>query len=287
MAHREAMTPAELLEQHLKSSELKVLVEVIATKGSAPRENDAFMLVSDSDVSGTIGGGQLEFMSIDHARQMLAGEPVSPTLSIPLGPEIGQCCGGRVEVGFRLVDGSVSQELQNRLNVENASLKPVYVFGAGHVGRALAKALSPLPFAVTLIETRAEELDRLPGNITPHLTAMPEALVATIAPGGAVVILTHDHALDFLIAHEALKRKDLSYVGMIGSATKRATFKHWLAREHGDDALINRLTLPIGGTAHLGASLRDKRPEVIAALVAAELLVKVLGYVRQNTQKVL
>ena len=277
MAHREAMTPTEKLEQHLKSSEPKVLVEVIATKGSAPRENDAFMLVSETDVSGTIGGGQLEFMSIDHARQMLAGEPVSPTLSIPLGPEIGQCCGGRVEIGFRIVDDAVRDELQTRLAAEKAALKQIYVFGAGHVGRALVQALSPLPFAVTLIETRADELDRLPENITPHLTVMPEALVADISPGGAVVILTHDHALDFLIAHEALKRIDLSYVGMIGSATKRATFKHWLAREHGDDMLIHRLTLPIGGTGHLGQMLRDKRPEVIAALVAAELLVKILG----------
>ena len=267
----------EKLLQHLGSHEPKVLVEVIATEGSAPRENDAFMLVSETWVSGTIGGGQLEFMSIDHARQMLAGEPVSPTLSIPLGPEIGQCCGGRVEIGFRLVDDKVSQELHNRLTAEKVSLKQVYVFGAGHVGRALAQALSPLPLAVTLIETRAEELNDLPDNITAHVTAMPEALVASIAPGGAVVILTHDHALDFLIAHEALKRDDLGYVGMIGSATKRATFKHWLAREHGDDTLINRMTLPIGNAVFPGSTLRDKRPEVIAALVVAELLVRVLG----------
>ena len=272
------MSPSEKLQQLLKSSEPKVLVEVTSTKGSAPRENDAFMLVSDTDVNGTIGGGQLEFMSIDHARKMLAGEPVSPTLSIPLGPEIGQCCGGRVEIGFRLVDAAVHDKLQTRLAAEKAALKQIYVFGAGHVGRALVEALSPLPFAVTLIETRADELDCLPENITPRLTAMPEALVSNIAPGGAVVILTHDHALDFLIAHEALKRNDLSYVGMIGSVTKRATFKHWLAREHGDDTLIDRLTLPIGGTGHLGQTLRDKRPEVIAALVAAELLVTVLGH---------
>jgi xanthine dehydrogenase accessory factor len=82
-----------------------------------------------------------------------------------------------------------------------------------------------------------------------------------------VLILTHDHALDFLIARAALARTDLAYVGMIGSATKRATFAHWLKREGEDDRLMTRLTLPIGGNA-----VRDKRPEVIAALVAAELL---------------
>jgi xanthine dehydrogenase accessory factor len=273
----ETMSGQENLHQHLEGSQPKVRVEVIATNGSAPRESDAFMLVSDNAVTGTIGGGQLEFLSIDHARQMLAGLSVSPTLSIPLGPEIGQCCGGRVEIGFRLVDDSVREDLRQRLSAEKAKHKQVFVFGAGHVGRALAQALSPLPFAVTLVETRTDELTDLPETITPRLTAMPEALVRDIAPGGGVVILTHDHALDFLIAHEALKREDLRYVGMIGSATKRATFKHWLAREHGRDTLIDRLTLPIGNAVFPGPSLRDKRPEVIAALVAAELLVKVLG----------
>src|SRR3546814_2831524 len=101
---------------------------------------------------------------------------------------------------------------------------------------------------------------------------MPEALVADIPAGGAAVILTHDHALDFLIAREALARPDLPYVGMIGSATKRATFANWLKREGADPRLTDRLVLPVGGSA-----VKDKRPAVIAAMVAAELLAALNG----------
>ena len=100
-----------------------------------------------------------------------------------------------------------------------------------------------------------------------RLAALPEALVADIPPGSAVVIVTHDHALDFLIAREALARPDLAYTGMIGSATKRATFTRWLLREGGGPDWLERLTLPIGGGA-----VKDKRPQVIAAMTVAEML---------------
>jgi xanthine dehydrogenase accessory factor len=107
---------------------------------------------------------------------------------------------------------------------------------------------------------------------------MPEALVRDMPAGAAVVILTHDHALDFLIAREALARMDLAYTGMIGSATKRATFANWLSREGGGErSLLDRLTLPIGGSA-----VRDKRPEVIAAMTAAEILTALEAY-RQSS----
>ncbi len=103
---------------------------------------------------------------------------------------------------------------------------------------------------------------------------MPEALVRDIPVSGVVVILTHDHALDFLIAREALEKTDLAYTGMIGSATKRATFASWLSREGGGErGWMERLTLPIGGSA-----VRDKRPEVIAAMTAAEILTALAAY---------
>jgi xanthine dehydrogenase accessory factor len=123
-----------------------------------------------------------------------------------------------------------------------------------------------------MIETREPELEDLPPAIETRLVAMPEGLVQDIRPGGAAIVLTHDHALDFLIAAEALQRGDLAYVGMIGSKTKRGVFAHHLARQGFDVSLMDRLTLPIGGSA-----VRDKRPEVIAALVAAELLTAMFG----------
>ncbi len=253
-----------------------VLVDVIEAKGSTPREAGTYMLVGDEAIWGTIGGGQFEYMAIDNARAILKGGG-EKDMDIPLGPEIGQCCGGRTKLRFTLVTSQIAEMLQDRLVRERDDRPAVFLFGSGHVGLALARALAPLPFAVTVVETRKEALQNLPAGVTSRLTSMPEASVDDIAPGGAAVILTHDHALDFLIAERALKRSDLAYVGMIGSATKRATFSHWLDRQEGENitkrenaVMMSRLILPIGGSA-----VRDKRPEVIAALVAAELLQRV------------
>ncbi|MGK6312548.1 xanthine dehydrogenase accessory protein XdhC [Neorhizobium sp. DT-125] len=243
-----------------------ILVEITQAKGSTPREAGAFMLVTENAIWGTIGGGQFEYMAIDNARAMLAGGGES-VMDIPLGPEIGQCCGGRTLLNFQLMTSALAETLESRLRSEEEDRPAIYLFGAGHVGRALSRALAPLPFAVTLIETRAEALEDLPADAERHLTAMPESFVEKIPANGAAIILTHDHALDFMIAGRALARADLAYVGMIGSATKRATFARWLKREGGDDTMLSRLVLPIGGGA-----VKDKRPAVIAALVAAELL---------------
>lgn len=251
-----------------------VLVEVVETRGSTPREAGTYMLVGDEAIWGTIGGGQFEYMAIDNAHAMLKGLG-EPFMDIPLGPEIGQCCGGRTKLRFTPVTSPVIEDLTRRALRERDERPAVFLFGAGHVGLALTRALLPLPFAVTVIETRREALETLPAGVTSRLTAMPETAVDDISPGGAAVILTHDHALDFLIAERALAREDLTYVGMIGSATKRATFSHWLARQQDESegrdgsvpAMMSRLVLPIGG-----GLVRDKRPEVIAALVAAELL---------------
>ena len=259
------------LPLYLAAHPSTVVVEIADAKGSTPREAGTFMLVSDGAIWGTIGGGQFEYMAIDNARAMLSGGGES-VMDIPLGPEIGQCCGGRTQLLFTRVTKVVQLRLEQRLAVERDQRPAVFLFGSGHVGLALAQALTPLPFAVTVVETRTEALDDLPAGTERRLTAMPEALVAGIPPGGAAIILTHDHALDFLIAQKALTREDLAYVGMIGSATKRATFAHWLKREGGDETMLARLVLPVGGSAVGGSLVKDKRPAVIAALVAAELL---------------
>ncbi|RVB76964.1 MAG: xanthine dehydrogenase accessory protein XdhC [Mesorhizobium sp.] len=288
------------------------LVEVAGTKGSTPREKGAFMLVSSAAIFGTIGGGQLEYMAIDKARQMLfsplegemaaerpegvgrgsarpkkmsstaaatppggfaatlpsRGRDIRATLDIPLGPEIGQCCGGRVEVLIRLVDAALAQELVAAAEAAEAQLPHVYIFGGGHVGQALASAVALLPVRVAVVETRAEALDGMPDTIETSLTPMPEAMVREAPAGSAFVILTHDHALDFLIATEALKRRDAAYVGMIGSKTKKATFRSWFLKSaDGSETEFARLVSPIGGE-----TVKDKRPQVIAALAAAEIM---------------
>jgi xanthine dehydrogenase accessory factor len=255
------------LTDFLSGSIPTILIEIEAVKGSAPREAGTFMLVSKDAIWQTIGGGQFEYMAIDHARAMLDGKTLSDTMDIPLGPEIGQCCGGRTLLKFTNVTEAIAQKLTARLADEKQSQPAVFIFGAGHVGKALAQALSLLPLSISVIETRREELVGLPEGVSAHLTAMPEAMVRDIPQQGAAIIVTHDHALDFLIAKEALARDDLAYIGMIGSKTKRATFAHWLEREGEPASRLERLVLPIGG--HV---VKDKRPAVIATLVAAELL---------------
>ncbi|WP_188356064.1 xanthine dehydrogenase accessory protein XdhC [Rhizobium rhizogenes] len=244
-----------------------ILVEIESVKGSSPREAGTFMLVSQEALWETIGGGQFEYMAIDHARAMLRTGAAEDRMDIPLGPEIGQCCGGRTLIRFRRITTEIAAALEARLKGEAEQQPAVVIFGAGHVGKALAEALSLLPLTLTMVETREAELRDLPAGIASILTPMPEAFVAKIPANGAAIIVTHDHALDFLIAKEALARDDLAYVGMIGSKTKRATFAHWLEREGEPPSRLAKLILPIGGT-----SVRDKRPAVIAALVAAELL---------------
>jgi xanthine dehydrogenase accessory factor len=172
------------------------------------------------------------------------------------------------------VDPKLAQRLQQKLAAEAASRPHVYVFGAGHVGRALADALALLPVQAHVMDTRPELLDGLPDGVEAKAVALPEAVVRGAPQGSAYVILTHDHALDFLIAAEALKRADAPYVGMVGSRSKRARFASWYRSTGGDGRLLERLVLPIGGAAFAGG-IGDKRPEVIAALAAAEILVQI------------
>ncbi|GLS33975.1 xanthine dehydrogenase accessory factor [Mesorhizobium albiziae] len=259
------------------------LVEVAGTKGSTPREKGAWMLVSPSAIHGTIGGGQLEYMAIDKARQMLGTSPrssgkgaratidvheVCATLDVPLGPEIGQCCGGRVEVLIQLADEKILAKLVAVAESEEGKSPHIYIFGGGHVGKALAEALSLLPVRAVVIETREDELEGIAEAVETRLTPLPEEVVREAPAGSAFAVLTHDHALDFLIVAEALKRGDTAYVGMIGSQTKKATFKSWfLKTAGGTEQEFSRLVSPIGGDA-----VKDKRPQVIAALAAAEMM---------------
>lgn len=262
-----------------------VLVEVTNVKGSTPRNEGAWMLVAPDGIYRTIGGGQLEFMAIERAREtfnaVMRGASACKSeasdltqMDIPLGPEIGQCCGGRVHLNLKLVNPALRASLIARYDIELSTRPNVYIFGAGHIGEELALILSRAPVQVVLVDSRENELANIcASGIETCLTPLPEEVVRSAPAGSAFVILTHTHALDFLIAKEALMRDDFSYVGMIGSKTKLATFKSWLAQETGKKDMCEKLVCPIGGTM-----VKDKRPAVIATLVAAEILTAVLNY---------
>ena len=245
-----------------------VLVTVAEAKGSTPREEGAAMLVTDERSHGTVGGGRLEWECLAQARKLLVGSRSEAWVDIPLGPRVGQCCGGHVRIRLRRAGAAELAELEAMEAVAAASLPIVLLFGAGHVGRALAHALAPLPLRLRWIDARAGEFPHpAPPEVEVIVTGRPLAEIERAAPGSAAFVLTHSHSLDFTLCSAVLERGDFAYLGLIGSATKRAKFARGFRELGIAQARIDAMACPIGGSA-----LRDKRPPVIAALAAAELL---------------
>ncbi|SUZ31609.1 hypothetical protein ROE7235_01358 [Roseibaca ekhonensis] len=240
-----------------------VHLRLSAVDGSAPREVGAEMLVAAHAQAGTIGGGQVEYRAMARARDMLAQGIAEDSLIMALGPEIGQCCGGRVTVALAVLDARARAEMLMRLDGTQSPC--VMILGAGHVGRALAQVLTTLPCRIVLVDSRAKELALAPQGVATRLTPLPEAEIADAPPGSAFVVTTHDHGLDFLLTLAALKRGDAAYTGLIGSTTKRARVTRF-ARETDNFSDLSGLTCPIGAQG-----LGDKRPEVIALMTAQEI----------------
>ncbi|NBN62171.1 xanthine dehydrogenase accessory protein XdhC [Pannonibacter tanglangensis] len=290
------------------------LVTVAEVAGSAPREVGARMIVrADGSLSGTIGGGTLEFEAIRWAMAALAaGRRELVIRRVSLGPDLGQCCGGRVDVAvetFSVADRGEVSALAAReaeggrfvtrrdpvtglrkvqtpdtggplaaftraadgaiLEVFGTTDRPVWLFGAGHVGRAVVLALAPLPFAVTWIDSRPEMFPAaMPGDLTCIAHDRPADLVDKAPADAFVLIMTHSHALDEDIAAAALRTGRFPYVGVIGSATKRARFVSRLGKRGIAPAAVAALVCPVGA-----GGVASKLPAAIAASIAVELLV--------------
>ena len=243
-----------------------IQASIVRTIGSSPRNSDTEMFISETDTLGTIGGGQLEYLVINHSKKMIAENIKKDILKISLGPEIGQCCGGKVEVSLLEMYEKDKCLALNRFDKKDKNLPHVYVMGAGHVGRALALQLQHLPVRCVLIDSRVDELAKCSADVETRLSAIPEEDIKSAPRGSAYVILTHDHALDFILCGAALDRHDAKYVGMIGSKTKRVKFKKWYQVNY-DNNLIRDFTCPIGNVKN-----QDKRPSIIASFVAAEVI---------------
>lgn len=250
-----------------------VLVRVLRTQGSAPREAGTWMLVWDDSLSGTIGGGQLEYQAIAASRALLGGAadapPADVSIRYPLGPSLGQCCGGVMFLSYARVGRADAAALRHELR---EALIPVALFGGGHVGAALARLLADLPYAVRWIDSRDGVFPHaLPAQVHTEHSEPVHAAVADLTPGSHVLIMSFSHAEDLDIVIACLRRlraqDDLPYVGLIGSKTKWATFKHRLHDRGFSDAELSCITCPIGVPGLIG-----KEPEVIAVGVAAQLL---------------
>jgi xanthine dehydrogenase accessory factor len=227
------------------------LVTVVSAEGSAPRDGGTKMAVTARGQAGSIGGGHLELRALESARAMLAAGEAAPRVeTYALGPALGQCCGGKVTL---LVEPFP------------AAAWHVWIFGAGHVGKALVHQLAGLPARVRLVDSRAAEIPAaLPANCAAQVEPCPEDAVKDVPAGASVLVMTHSHDLDLLLVERLLRRGDLAHVGLIGSASKRARFEARLSAKNVPTAA---LVCPIG----IGA-IRDKHPHAIAIAAAAQLL---------------
>jgi xanthine dehydrogenase accessory factor len=249
--------------------EAGVLVTVVATKGSVPRGAGTRMVVFAQSEQGTIGGGHLEYQAIAHARLLLTGQTELTALRQVLGPSLGQCCGGAVELQFEPVGSADAARLKTLLTPERT---PLALFGGGHVGKALVNTLAPLPFAVRWVDSRDEIFPvDVPSGVACEHSNPVQAAVADLQPGSRVLIMSFSHAEDLDVVIACLKRQrelgDLPFVGLIGSQTKWATFRHRLEDRGFSAEEIAHITCPIGVPGITG-----KEPEVIAVAVAAQLL---------------
>lgn len=249
------------------------VISIVKADGSTPRDVGTRMAVTkNGGIVGTIGGGALEFAVLNDAIKLMSerGSDVSER-DWPLGPDLGQCCGGRVrtltEIFFSKDRPVLFQRGESEIVGDRTS---VMLFGAGHVGRAIALALAPLPFNLKWVDSRADAFPPLIVKSAQVIVSeAPAEEIIKTTKGTFVLIMTHSHFLDFEIVEEALKKTDLAYVGLIGSDTKRIRFQNRLRSLAVNDKDIARLHCPIG---IMGIS--GKEPSVIAASVAADLLIR-------------
>lgn len=235
------------------------LATVVAAAGSTPREPGTRMVITPDDSIDTLGGGHFEEQVIEAAQRWLAEGEVGLRLEdFPLGGRSGQCCGGNVQVLIELFSG--------------AEMK-VALFGAGHVGRALAQVLAPLPWRLDWFDNRANgfpdtpALDRQSRHSYLYDEPGIKQAAVEVAPGSHVLVMTHDHGLDRALLDALLKRNDLASLGVIGSNSKWASFRRRLKDAGHSDEQLARIRCPIGVPGAHG-----KRPYEIAVSVAAKLL---------------
>ncbi|MBL4749491.1 MAG: xanthine dehydrogenase accessory protein XdhC [Amylibacter sp.] len=277
---------------------------IASHKGSSPREAGTSMLVWDAGFYGTIGGGALEYQAVEMAQKHLQSKTLTSVQRIPLGPNLGQCCGGSVtlvtecftQANLPQTDTIFARPIQvgspeplwvkrNLANARNGAetpdtqlqdgwlvesisqpLQPVWIYGAGHVGRAIIDTLQGLPFDITWVDTKGARFPAdIPENVT-QLVAQNPALAAIHAPHDAQhFILTYSHAIDLELCHAILSNSFKS-VGLIGSKTKHARFITKLQNLGHSAPQISRIICPIGDPS-LG-----KEPKAIALGITSALI---------------
>ncbi len=289
------------------AGEPAVLVTVARAEGSVPREAGTHMLVTAQGQFDTVGGGHLEHRALEIARGMLRGDARVHLERFPLGPSLGQCCGGVVWLLFEPVAGGLEDVmalLRQRRREDTCRLTAIdggpdcrltderhrethihtgadgrrwlvdpvkaprahlVLFGAGHVGAAIVRALAELPCTVTWVDERDAMFPQdVPDNVTIEATDTPEACVDEAPDNASYLVMTHSHALDQRLCEAILSRRHVGWFGLIGSKTKRAQFT---SRMEAKGLYVDSMVCPVGLPGII-----NKAPAVIAASVAAQLL---------------
>ena len=239
---------------------MQCVVEILVaeTRGSAPREAGTRMWVSATGTRGTIGGGNLEYTALKIAREMLLSGEEKRQRKFALGDALGQCCGGSVTLSFSRVE-SIGDEEKKTLDI--------VLFGAGHVGKEVARILEGLPCRLTWVDPRPDVFPKEIKADTKVVIEEEPAWMVDEAPAGACyVVMTHSHALDLEIVEHVLKRNDYRFVGLIGSETKAAKFRARLRQKKFSEEQIGALISPIG------LFKSGKHPAEVAVSVVAQLL---------------
>lgn len=294
-----------------RRGEALAMVTVVGAQGSTPRETGARMLVWPDRFSGTIGGGALERQALHQARRMLDQSARRHALQdYPLGPLLGQCCGGHVRLlverldaesldwlepaaaarapfalTARFQDGGMTRSVEDEAGASDGPRTPIpevkrmselirptlprlVIFGAGHVGQAVARTFAPLPFHLDWLASREDLRPEASGTRAAILSEDELVEAVEAAPADTLfAIFTHSHDLDYRLTRAVLARGDFRYLGLIGSQTKRRRFEGRLRADGVSEAELARLNCPIGI-----AALKGKDPAVIAVSLAAELL---------------
>ena len=230
-----------------------VEIRVLETRGSAPREAGTRMWVGARETRGTIGGGNLEYTALKIAREMLLSGDERRERKFALGDSLGQCCGGSVTLVFTRTESIDDAE---------APQFHVVLFGAGHVGKEVARILERLPCRLTWVDPRPEQFPPATGAKV-VIEEEPAWMVDEAPPGAFFVVTTHSHALDLEIVERVLRRNDYRFLGLIGSQTKAAKFRARLKAKGLD---CTDLVCPIG------LFKSGKHPAEVAVSVVAQLL---------------
>ena len=245
-----------------------IKAKLISTEGSVPRNSGTFMLITSKYLFGSIGGGQLEYTIIEKSKKILK-ENISEKnqiLNIPLGPSIGQCCGGYVQVEITKYKNG-NQSLKNEKILISKS-DNIYIFGAGHIGQELSKRSIDLEFNVHLIDSRNNYLKMLKEKkVTPIYVEFPWMLIKNLPQKSYYIVLTHSHDYDFRIINEILNINSFQFIGLIGSKTKMKRFSNRLIKLGHNQSIINNVECPIGLK-----NISSKKPAEIAIAIIGRLL---------------